>query len=385
MIVSYNLFYIVFFVSASFLYISIFVKRYFKEHSKVNDVLGIILICLFSVWASLRPFTVPDTSNYLGIFNVLDKISFTFEGIFSRVKIVDSEFGFSYITKYLREQGISFRLYLFIMAIIINITTVIGIKFICEYIDKKHKYDYFTVFVLFLIFLGLHNFNVALRAGLSIGFGLFAIGIYLKYEKLLISCLFIILSMLFQSMGIAFILILLSIILPIKFKKKHFIIIWCVSIALVVLRLPGFLALYIVKLLGLLTSIIGVSAFNQYLEATVGGGSVPINIIFRVFTLGFITWIAYRNDKRYAKIALIVSLGIFAQAICYPLEGLYRVMEYFFMFIIPIIAIDIKNSRKGLVKKDLEYLLYYVFLIMQIRLCYSPDEVGQENVFYLIT
>ena len=138
-------------------------------------------------------------------------------------------------------------------------------------------------------------------------------------------------------------------------------------------------------MLGLLTSIIGVSAFNQYLDATVGGGSVPINIIFRVFTLGFITWIAYRNDKRYAKIALIVSLGIFAQAICYPLEGLYRVMEYFFMFIIPIIAIDIKNSRKGLVKKDLEYLLYYVFLIMQIRLCYSPDEVGQENVFYLIT
>ena len=385
MTVSYNLFYVVFFISSSFLYLTIFIKRYFREHPVINDILGIIFICLFSLWASFRPKTVPDTRNYYGIYSIIDKISFGFGGVFNRVKAVDAEYGFALLTRFLKMLGCSFMIYMFIIALIKNINTVLGIRFMCEYIDKKHKYDYFTVFVLFLIFLGLHNFCIAVRAGLSIGFGLCGIGVFLKYKKTVLAVLLILLSILFQSMGIVFVPIMIMCAVKINLEKKQFLYIWLASFFLVLLGIPGYFVKIIVKILLLIISRLGVSAFNEYLEATSGGGNAAINVIFRVFSFGLITWMAYRKDEKFKKIAVVMLLGILAQTFCYPIEGLYRVMEYLFIFIIPIIAVVIKNSRKCITKYDICYLIYYIFLIMQIRLCYSPEKEGQENVFSLIT
>lgn len=380
----YDTFYLVFSI-ISMMYFFFFMIRRKITILNYSDkrFIGTSIVFL-SVLSGLRPSGIPDTVAYYFTYSISPNIKMDNLNLFARYS--NSEIGYIYLNKLFSSLGVPYRLYLGIVCSMILSLTVYGLYLILRSLGNRERYSIIGLYSVFLLYNGLHNSSIAIRAGLCIGFGLIGVGIYLNNRSnLVFSIALIVFSMLFQTMGILFFVAILIA----RLKKVH-INIWFVYIIYVALCLSVLLDLgkriypIVLENISPILEKLNITSFDKYILQSVSNGgdyAYSKRYVARVFVNGLLITLTFKDDIKHKKLTLVSLIGLMLQGVAYPLVGLYRIVDFFMMFLIPLITDALSESNTLTIKRLVIFITTLLLLYLQILIVYRPFDIVTSSSF----
>lgn len=371
--ISYNLFFILYSIIAitGLIY---FLIRY-KIRVVQENVFPIILIILLAILASIRPFEVKDTLTYYMQY----KINYTIEellklGAFG-VRNNGMEVIYLVFMSLIKMLNIPFRGFLFISAFINCYTSYIGLLKISEYLTKEkefYKKNYnIGIIIYFISCFGLHYSCIAIRAGMSIGLGLLALGIFLtakKKKEKFISIVLFCFSVLLHFTSLLFIPICCIYFLHLKIKREIWGLAWIIALIMLWYNVGIYITPVFVRFISRIISFIGIAGFSGYLYSLdVEVGTIDWLI---VFFIGLIFLCVFIEHDHYRETAFIILFGLYIITLLYPIRAIERAYDFFLFFTIPYMVKSYEVCSKNILL-ILSHLLYFALMfVIQFRLCF---------------
>ncbi|MBE6013781.1 MAG: hypothetical protein E7241_00235 [Lachnospiraceae bacterium] len=242
----------------------------------------------------------------------------------------------------------------FVQAIISNALMTQGLFLMCEYIycleneqdrDKFFCNNIVLIFSMYQLFCGVLYTSSAIRAGLSLSFGIFSIACILTKKRRIIAVALLLASVFIHTSSFVLILILVLIKLCNKRITRLTSLTLCAVIPVLYFSRVG---AYFVKgftyVLELILQIFHVQAFQSYIKRL--DFSLPLRegfiIILTCFIIALCTKIKH-IDVKVTKLLTIVFIGLFVFILAYPIHALARLLYIFILVLIPI-AVDARKS-----------------------------------------
>lgn len=179
-------------------------NKYIKKLGIIFFVIGISSI------AALRPISSADTKTYEFYYNYSKSITH-YSFLLGRNYFLWIENWYINLCSVFSKNGVSFRVFLFVVAFSINVISIFSLHNISEFYSKRNTNDA-VLLVLFVTNYGFLYAYAAIRGGIAFAFSLLAISKYLqkKYIPGIISFL-IAVAMHNSSIAVVLIILMLSV------------------------------------------------------------------------------------------------------------------------------------------------------------------------------
>lgn len=362
--ISYNLFFLLYCLVAILGFI------YFIRRQKIQIVqessFPIIVIVLIAILASVRPMEVKDTISYYTQY----QCNYTIGKLLASGVFMTRQNGIEVVyiafMSIMKMLNIPFRIFLFISAIVNCSTAYVGLQKISQYLTNDGERYSIGVITYFMACSALHYSCIAIRAGMSMGLGLLALGIFLTEKKKIASMLLFIFSVLIHTASILFIPIFCIYIFHLRIKRNFWGLTWIVAIMMLWINFGR----YITKILLDIIS-------NLFLKGRVFSGylvlleyKVGIMKWMLVIFIGIAFLIIYVEKKPYQETALVILAGLYIIALFYPVRAIARAYDYFLLFSVPYMAKSFDVYKKdGLIV--LSHMVFFLLMLaIQLRICF---------------
>lgn len=348
----------------------------YKLTEKSKWIVVHLLIVFFALYSGFRPLDVPDTLAYVNIFNKDINISTLISNGFALGRRYQSiEYIFVIIAQLFKRVIPSYKLFFIIISYVSSRLILSGTVACVKYINNEKENDLtanapiISVWALYIMCFGLLYNCIAVRAGLTMGLGIFAIGYYLEnksWKRIIISIIIIVFASSIQTFAIVYLAILAVVVFDIKIEKKIYIFLWSICLVLLAANFAGRYIDELVQQLFAIKAGLGIDAFSSYLN------EIDIRVAkqdwYRVIVEGLVVLVIYNDtDNRYKNYAVLNLIGICTIAVLYPINAVSRMADYFFLFIIPLVSSYLGKERKLTINKFIYYgVLFLLFPIQFI-------------------
>ena len=282
----------------------------FLNNKKLN-FFGLFLVLLgISYIASIRPETSADTQNYLRFYEESRSITnYSFSiGRTYHAWVEDWYLNFCSIFS---KNGIDFRLYLFIVAFIINSVSIYAInKLTSLFTDNKVYFP--ALLLLYISNYGFLYSYVVIRGGLSFAFSILGIYYFLN-KKYIKTILFVLVSVALHNYS----LVIIAVLLLIKFGPKRLTAKTCaisfmILLAMAVLRVDVFFTNYVVRNFMSILNQSSLFSFSHYLQEAASSDGIKKGTVLILVQSLYITYL-FRNEidksEQLSKYMFILIIG----------------------------------------------------------------------------
>ena len=335
-----------------------------------------ILIFVGALIAALRPENTQDIEVYNAAYQdclaYLKNVKLDLKNIFANRSFRDIELFYVMIMAFFRRVFVSPIFFYLIQGFFSNAIMVQGLYLLCQNTSEtitgdKDKYfsnNVILIYALYQTFCGILYTSSAIRDGLSISIGVFAIANLLLKRKRLLSCVFLLASVLIHTTSIVLIGIYLVLLV---WKRK----IGNCSIVLTSLFVP---ALYFLKvgavLVGFITPLIeellnllNINAFYSYIKLL--DYQLPMREGFLVVATCIILALLSISGKiavKESRYIIVVIIGLLMFVSAYPIPALARLLYVFVLFMIPVVVKMKKNRKLVYVFWTLLFVPQYIYV-----------------------
>lgn len=342
---SYNAFFAIFLLMTICMYLMLLNGKVSVRQGQ-KKILLVFLVLGSSILVLNKPIEVKDTVGYLEVFQSNSTLSYLISNYDIRYgnRYMGLDVGFLVYMFFIKSIGISFRGFTFINSILSLSLFIVGIYNITKEIQRNRNADILRIAMLVMIMYGVHYSAIALRGGLSIGFGLCAVAESLKKKKKIwLIILLLILSMFVQSMGVLNLFPIVFCIKNIGISKKN-------SIIILILMFFWFM----LNMGSIVTPSIARFLLNFFSRSTIVGFSTKLkDADYRVGLRDWLMWmvsfilIYFSEDKNDHQKCLktIMLCGIAMLCVGYPFRAFSRVVDYLFIYSVPIIYMNMEEYR----------------------------------------
>lgn len=347
----------------------LFEKARIKK-SKIRTLL-FLLIAIGSLIAAFRPEKTQDTEiynvvyqnsvNYLNNFKINNLIS-----IFANRSFYNIELFYVFIMAGFRHFFDSPVFFYFVQAFISNVVMVQAIYLLCEYIyelDTKEKKDIFTshklilIYSFYQIFCGVLYTSSAIRDGLSISLGVFAIASLLTGKRKKIAILFLLMSILIHTTSV--ILLVIYFVLWIWKSKISSTYLWMLSVLIPVfyfLKIGTISVELFTRAAEKILQLFHIPFFYSYITQL--DYQLPMREAYIVVLSCFIIVMISNKHLKNDKYIVIAFMGLIMFTLAYPIPSLARLLYIFIIFLIPVVIGSYRLSK-------IVYLMWTLYFIPQ--------------------
>ncbi len=326
-----------------------------------------ILICVFSYICALRPETAADRETYYYYYVNSESIDEFFGG-FGKDYFPWIENWYINFCHVFSSNGVSFEVFLFICAFIINALSLFSIFSICkEYgFEVKNGYYYLSVILLFFVNYGFLYGYVVIRGGLSFSLVLFTYLMFMrkKYFRAIVTG---IIAVAFHNFSIVIVLILaLSVI---KIRKNHmsfFTVFFVVFLMCSLLRVDVLITNLLLKVNVLFENEILLEA-THYLLDSEQTRQIKKGIVLYLVQNIYLSYLYRRtSDVKDNNLFLLLFVGSFI-AIMINDNAVIRITNYFFVFqTVLYVKYFYKNFRYLVTKRKFNKILLLHYLVITL-------------------
>ena len=193
---------VVFFIATL---LSYFIIQY--KTIKVDRIVSSILFVIFLCLIAFRPISSPDTIPYIKAFNSMSSYEFSF-GLGRLSTGTRMEIGFMNLCKFVSLFTSSYKVFFFIVALIIVGISTLSVILIFSSMDKglAIQYRILPAFLLFTSYYGFYYAGIVLRAGLAISFCILSYALVFK-KHYVFAILFYLIALSFHNSVLVFLVI----------------------------------------------------------------------------------------------------------------------------------------------------------------------------------
>ena len=335
-----------------------------------NYFIIIILFILFSLSISYRPNFIPDTYEYILVYESV--IPFSFNMGYGLLELNSGmEIGFIFLISILKFFRGSYQLFFFLVTIISTSSIVFGffniIKFYSSKFEKNSNFDLLIIYLLYISYFGLIHNSIELRAGLSIGFSLLGISFYIN-KRIFLGFSLILLSITFHFLATLALIALVIYRISTKYNTFFYFTLLLIFGFFLIFNSRQFISIFLIEIIESASNLIPfIELYIPYLL-----NSVPLAVFgFKVIFFYFLSWIFlfFKLDNVfYFKIFNIYLFGLFISIFFGNYFGIRRVSDYFLIFVILLLAlINDFNFKKIYFKRILLFLVIVILHLFSLR------------------
>jgi len=365
---TYNIFFCVFILFSIFTYMMLLNGKISVKHKRL---LLLIFVVSSSFFVSFKPMEVKDTARYLEVFGSNHSLQYIINNYDVRYgnRYMGLDIGFVLYMFFIKGLGITFRGFVFVNSIISLTIFIVGINSLCNEKKTKVNVDILRVAMLFMIMYGFHYSAIVLRGGLSIGLGICAVAESMKKKKKLwLIILLLALSMSVQSMGLLNIIPVFICMRDIRISRKN---------AMIVLT---FVFVWFLFNIGSIVTPVIAQLLLRFLSwSPLVGFSTKVNDAdYRVGLRDWLMWIIsviliyFSEDKNNRKMNLKMSMTCGMVLLCfgYPFRAFSRVVDYLFVYSVPVIYVNMEEHKRNSVTRYAALLATLGMIAIQVVAIY---------------
>ncbi len=337
----------------------------FITFPKVKKNAASIAVCVIAVFAFLmlvyyRPSYFRDTLAYENSYETLRWSYMKGFDLLAKEPHTYTEYGFVFIELIFKSLGFSFPLF----SSCLSLFFILSIYYFCNtcyehlagnVVERKY---FFAFYSIFLSYFGLFYNFVAIRSALSFAFLAIA-ACFAVRKKTLKMLVFLLIAFSIQRLsiiGAAPILVLMF--EKMTIKKSQFLPLWIIlSAAWILERRTHFLintvGVYIQQLYNNIMHTGIYMGFDKGQAASITG----FIMCFVYILNGLIYYLNYQENKRYESFAIIYLISIVILTITSTFSGFYRIVDYLYLFSLPVNFYCCINWEKTKFSKNLCMLL----------------------------
>ncbi len=339
-----------------------------KLSSRALYVLYFFILLAGTFLLAARPDTIPDYLAYEKAYNIADLQHFHGFHPLSREPNVGMEYGFIYCMVAFRALfHCNFRVFLFVLVLLTLFASTTGLCSIVKDlherngVEKSRKYYreiLLTIEVLYFSYMGLLYQGIAIRAAVAMTFGILAV-MNTGRKRYILTAADIVLAFMFHRMAVIIVpLVLVYLFVPrAKNKRPYMAIFLAVTMAITAMIITGTYTIFSSIILRLAGGFLG---YGSYVSAGAGTGHIGIRLILIAFT-GVV--FSYSDESLYKLINIFLA-GVIIATVFAGIGGSERLYDYFFMFWIPVLAMELSTSdRRAVVIFPLMFIVainYYI-------------------------
>lgn len=326
----------------------------YKPNGKRNETLLVSLMLIGALIAAVRPENTQDTRIYNDIYQYsiiyLENISiFDIQVFFANRMYGGIELFYILIMSCFRKIFDSPLVFYFVQGFLSNVLMVKGLCLLCENsVDKKteetdgvNSSNSLIIYALYQIFCGVLYTSSAIRDGLSISIGLFAVANLLLGRKRVLSYILLIISVLIHTTSIIFLPIYLVLLI-----WKHDIrngIVLLASFIVPVLYFLGVGALLVGGVVLIFETALGLLNIKYFLGYL---GNLNYQLPYREGFIVLLTSVILAIMsvsgrlfvKKTASYIVLAILGLLLMVFAYPIPAVVRFVYIFVLFLVPVVA-----------------------------------------------
>lgn len=370
-----NIYIIAYCFYAFIVYLAGFLLHNLRIKGIRSETVLFFIIIIGALIAAFRPEKTQDTEMYNLVYEeslkYINGIRINgFSSIFANRSFHDIELFYVMIMACFRTLFKSPVVFYFIQGIIVNSLMIQGLYLLCEYIfdlDTKYKKRQFldgylfVIYSLYIMFCGLLYMSSAIRDGLSIGLGLYAIGSLLNRKRKIIALAFMVMSILIHTTSL--VLIGIYALLWLWKSKMQRLLVYGMCLLIPVLYFARIGAI----LVGLFTIIVEriletfhIQAFYSYINTL--DYQLPMRegylIVLTCLITALFTMITFKSSKYIA----VVIFGMLLFTVAYPIPALARLLYIFILFLIPTTIQRNKNWNYFYLAWGLYFVPQYIYV-----------------------
>lgn len=306
-----------------FLLIALLLNRY---DDKGSLLLPILMAFIFSILATNRSLAIPDTKEYIHIYELINSDLFDFQER-------REEKGFLILIKIFKALGFSVNWFFFCISIINSLILIKALR--------NLKIDIVIGLAFYMSFYGLYYNFIILRFGLA--FSLFILAISYQFRGCNFkSTLFLLLATIFHYIAfLGFLSLFAKLAKPI-FSRKVLILIVVLSFLLEILGMSNFIIKPIVNALNNRDS--GLYVYYMVSAEYISGFSLRNLVMYLAAIVGLVFF--YNELKPYYNILVLCVFGVFLQSILSSFMWGERLSIIFSSLIFVVVSILFSRGEK---------------------------------------
>lgn len=332
-----------------------------------------LFLLSFAVIMSIRSITIPDTQNYIFMFNRLDinhDYGFSFVNENGQFGI---EYGFLYLLLFFKKFiSINYRFLFFCIALFSTFVSVSSISGIISYYEKdeiNRPTNKILIACIYISYFGLYYNCIAIRAGIAFSFILLSIYLALQ-NKYVLTLLLLLLAFTMHRLSVIVIVVVFILKFMPMLKRNIFIALWSVvGVLQFIFRFSGLNA-FMRQILNDVSSKITFLDYLRFLDNTESDRSVYMMILWLIgYALILLNY--YKNNLyKYFNVYL---LGMIAVMCLSWAKGYSRITDFFFLMNIPILyEMEKIKGRWRLVSISILYISVFINLYKVMTICGWP-------------
>ncbi len=344
---------------------------FFRLKKKYAQLLCIVLVSLLiAVYAALRPLDTHDTRAYIDVYDQLQSPSAYLSGFFKvgyRPWPLNMEAGFVFLFSIYKALFHSFRLSFFCIAFFNSFLFLFASYGIAE--SNLEQINFTKLLALFFSSYALLYCCIAIRGGMSISVGLFAVYCTFK-RKYILSLVFFYAAMLFHTMGILFVpFIVLTIVFRNKVGLPKGVLYVCGAICVCSLafRLGGYVINTVSKIVIAFFDKTGMKGLGGYVRE-IDNNETGKRIWLTALTgIAVVYSVCCKGDVD-RRMLIMILIGMFIVSFLYPITSISRASDYCYIFVLPIIASCRLDKLTVIGKLFMGYAIFPVFFVLQMTI-----------------
>lgn len=297
--------------------------------TRLNSIIGIIMLITFSALLAWRPTYFTDTKAYIRIFNQID-INFDY-GFNPFGEILGVEYGYLYFMKFIKFFVKDVHLFFFIFNVFVSAIFMIGAKGVIEGIAKR-KFNFAITLAVYMSYFGLYYMGIAIRQGMALSLSILGAAL-LKKKKYFLSGLALVFAFLFHRIAICSILTYIILYMFNKdYGKRMYLIIWSLCGVYMLFNSNTYLQDFFLKILYHIMSSLHLNSLLFYImEGAKETFELSVVRVFLWLSIGL--YISYSYICKINKMLLnVVFSGLIVSIVLYTLSGLSRIYDFYIIY-----------------------------------------------------
>ena len=338
---------------------------------RYSDRIFTFLFCMIiSIILSFRSIGVPDTKEYIRIFEGIDVHTNYGFSLFRDNYQFGIEYGFIYWIKIFKTFiSTDYHVFFTVTSLTILLLFINGSQFIINSVEnKENQYTNISLMLASTIsYFGLYYCGIAIRAGMALGVSLFAFGNAIK-KNYIKSFICLIVSIMFHRLSIVIVIAYFVYLFCPKFEKKTFLFIWIISGILLGSNFSFVIMNFSRSILTWISSKFISLNYLHYVNNLETSVSIYAIILWLI---GFSCSTLMYDKDEYASLFNVYWVGIIIISFLSAFSGYSRITDFFTVMNIPLLYVLIQNRNKLFSLNSLVFIVAILLNVYKVFAIYT--------------
>ena len=345
----------------------IFLDRVVNNYA--SKIISVLFVIGYLILVYIRPYFFRDTYYYEMVYNrptweLLHNIN-----LLAKEPITKMEYGFLLIMNLFRSINVSFRLF----SVLLSLFMVIVFYKFSQYLSRKinglnffdSRFNHFPLFFgIYISYIGTFYSFVAIRSGLSLAILLIA-SYYAMEKKFVRTVIAFIIAFSIQRFAILIVVpIIIILFWDKKLEQKRFKYVWIVLGALIIASY--FFQNFVFSRIWERTSLVLSGFYDLNTDKQQNTSITRLIHYISYWISGYLIYKEKSKDTLSNKISIIYIIGLGMCVLFSGYTSAYRIIDYMYMFMIPLSFSVFFNWNGNSLTKKMVYSSNFILFLLVI-------------------